>query len=85
MDIEMEIKKIFFDTLGLASSGNFKSKDDMLLKHRIIDDLGADSLDAVELLVEVEDFFDIEFINEEAENCETVADVVELVKKAGKS
>lgn len=43
------------------------------------DDLGADSLDIVELVMAVEEEFDIEFPDEDAENISTVADAVEYI------
>lgn len=43
------------------------------------DDLGADSLDIVELVMAVEEEFDIEFPDEEAESISTVADAVEYI------
>ncbi|MFC4322587.1 acyl carrier protein [Litchfieldia salsa] len=46
------------------------------------DDLGADSLDVVELVMEIEDEFDIEIDDEEAEKFITVGDVVTYVQSA---
>lgn len=43
------------------------------------DDLGADSLDIVELVMAVEEEFDIEFPDEDAENISTVSDAVEYI------
>jgi acyl carrier protein len=43
------------------------------------DDLGADSLDVVELVMELEDEFDLEISDEEAEKISTVADVVDYI------
>ena len=47
-----------------------------------IDDLGADSLDIYQIIMGIEEEFDIEIPNEEAENIVTVADAVEQIKNA---
>lgn len=46
----------------------------------LINDLGADSLDAIELLIEAEDEFGIEVTDDEAEACTTVGDWIKLVE-----
>ncbi len=50
------------------------------LKTSIIDDLGADSLDVVELIMAIEEAFDIEIPDEVAEEIVTVSDAVEYLK-----
>lgn len=47
----------------------------------ISQDLGMDSLDAVEVTMEIEDTFDISIPDDEADACKTVGDVVKLVEK----
>lgn len=54
--------------------------DEVLLESSFIDDLGADSLDIVELLMALEEEFDIEIPDEEAEKLVTVGDVVDYIK-----
>ena len=54
--------------------------DEVLLESSFIDDLGADSLDIVELLMALEEEFDIEIPDEEAEKLSTVSDVVDYIK-----
>lgn len=54
--------------------------DEILMESSFIDDLGADSLDIVELLMALEEEFDIEIPDEEAEKLSTVSDVVEYIK-----
>jgi len=54
--------------------------DEVLLESSFIDDLGADSLDIVELLMALEEEFDIEIPDEEAEKLSTVGDVVDYIK-----
>lgn len=46
-----------------------------------IDDLGADSLDIVELIMDIEDEFDLEIPDEEAENITTVQEAVDYIEK----
>lgn len=55
--------------------------DEITMEASFIDDLGADSLDIVELLMALEEEFDIEIPDEEAEKLSTVGDIVEYVKK----
>ncbi|CRZ34319.1 acyl carrier protein [Herbinix hemicellulosilytica] len=47
-----------------------------------VDDLGADSLDIFQIIMGIEEEFDIEISNEDAENIVTVGDAVEQIKKA---
>jgi acyl carrier protein len=54
--------------------------DEVSVESSFIDDLGADSLDIVELLMALEEEFDIEIPDEEAEKLSTVSDVVEYIK-----
>ncbi len=54
--------------------------DDVTTESSFIDDLGADSLDIVELLMALEEEFDIEIPDEEAEKLATVGDVVDYIK-----
>ena len=54
--------------------------EDISMESSFIDDLGADSLDIVELLMALEEEFDIEIPDEEAEKLVTVGDVVEYIK-----
>jgi len=56
--------------------------DEITMEASFIDDLGADSLDIVELLMALEEEFDIEIPDEEAEKLSTVGDIVEYIKGA---
>ena len=47
-----------------------------------VDDLGADSLDVIQIIMGIEDAFDIEINNEDAEKITTVGDAVEQIKNA---
>jgi acyl carrier protein len=69
------ITDIITDQLGLDPS-------DVTPEAKIIEDLGADSLDAVELVMAVEEEFDIEISDEEAKDLKTVKDILDHVKKA---
>jgi len=54
--------------------------DDITLESNIVDDLDADSLDVIEMLMMLEEEFDIEIPDAEAEKLVTVGDVVEYIK-----
>lgn len=72
-EIFEKVKKIIVDQLGVAE-GNIS------LESSFIDDLGADSLDIVELIMALEEEFDIEIPDEDAEKVTTVSDVVDYIK-----
>jgi len=57
-------------------------KDEITMDTTFVDDLGADSLDILQIIMGIEEEFDIEIPNEEAENIVTVGDAVEYIKKA---
>ena len=69
-----KVKKIIVDQLGV-------DEDDVTLEASFIDDLGADSLDIVELIMAFEEEFDLEIPDSEAEKISTVVDAVEYIKK----
>ena len=46
------------------------------LKSKIVEDLGADSLDSIEIIMAIEEAFNIEILDEDAENMKTIEDVV---------
>ena len=54
--------------------------DDMTIETRIGEDLGADSLDVVELLMAIEEEFDVEIPDEDIEALKTIGDVVEYIQ-----
>lgn len=58
------------------------SEDDITSSTTFVDDLGADSLDIFEIIAAIEEQFDIEIPQEEAEKIVTVGDAVEQIKNA---
>jgi acyl carrier protein len=72
-DIIVRVSKIVVDRLGVEES---EVKPEASFK----EDLGADSLDVVELVMELEDEFDLEISDEDAEKIATVGDVVNYIK-----
>ena len=69
-----KIKEIIVDQLGVSESA-------ITMEASFIDDLGADSLDIVELVMALEEEFDIEIPDSDAEKVVTVEDVVEYIKE----
>ena len=72
-EIFEKIKAIIVEQLGVAENA-------VTMDASFIDDLGADSLDIVELVMAMEEEFDIEIPDEEAEKVVTVRDVVDYIK-----
>ena len=72
-EIFEKVKKIIVEQLGAAESS-------ITLESSFIDDLGADSLDIVELIMALEEEFDIEIPDSDAEKVATVGDVVDYIK-----
>lgn len=68
------IKKIIVDQLGIE-------EEKITIDSSFIDDLGADSLDIVELIMAFEEEFDIEIPDEDAEKIKTVGDAVNYLSK----
>ena len=56
--------------------------DEITMNTTFVDDLGADSLDIFQIIMGIEDAFDIEIDNDEAEKIVTVGDAVEQIKNA---
>lgn len=57
-------------------------ENDVTMESAIVDDLGADSLDVVDLVMSIEEEFDVEIPDEEVENIKTVGDIVKYVESA---
>lgn len=58
------------------------SEDDVTMETTFVDDLGADSLDIFQIIMAIEEEFEIEIANEDAEKIVTVADAVEQIRNA---
>ena len=74
-DIESKVKDIIVEQLGVSA-------DQVKPEAKFIEDLGADSLDTVELVMAFEEEFGIEVPDEEAEKLQSVGDVVSYVNSA---
>jgi acyl carrier protein len=70
-----KLQKIISEVLNV-------DEDEITMETTFIDDLGADSLDVFQIIMGIEEEFDIEIANEEAENIVTVADAIEQIKNA---
>ncbi|CDD16104.1 MAG: acyl carrier protein [Clostridia bacterium] len=68
-----KVKNVIIEQLGVA-------ENNITMEASFIDDLGADSLDIVELIMALEEEFDIEIPDSDAEKVVTVGDVVEYIK-----
>ena len=70
-----KLKKIIAEVLNV-------DEDEITMDTTFVDDLGADSLDIFQIIMGLEEEFDIEIANEEAEKIVTVADAVEQIQNA---
>jgi acyl carrier protein len=77
MAVNPKVKEIIVDQLGVEA-------DKVKMEASFIDDLGADSLDIVELVMAMEEEFDLEIPDEDAEKLKTVGDVVKYLESKGK-
>lgn len=73
MDVVDRVKELVVEQLGVDA-------DEVTEEASFIDDLGADSLDIVELVMAFEEEFDLEIPDEDAEKIRTVGDAVEYIK-----
>jgi acyl carrier protein len=76
--VEEKVKQIVVDQLGVEGSEVSSSSS-------FVDDLGADSLDRVELVMALEEAFAVEITDEQAEKIATVKDAVDYIQKNAKS
>jgi acyl carrier protein len=77
MPTENKVKKIIVDQLGV-------SDDEVTPQASFVDDLGADSLDTVEMVMAFEEEFTIEIPDEDAEKIRTVQDAIDYIDKKTK-
>ncbi len=73
MSIEKRVKEIIVEQLGVNES-------EVTSEAKFVDDLGADSLDLVELVMALEEEYNIEISDEEAEKILTVGDAIEYIQ-----
>jgi len=72
-DLESKVKQIIAEKLGV-------NEDKVTPQAAFVDDLGADSLDQVELIMAFEDAFDVEIPDEDAEKLKSVKDAIEYLQ-----
>jgi acyl carrier protein len=72
--VEDKVKEIIVEQLGVE-------EDDVTPSAKFIEDLGADSLDTVELVMALEEHFDIQIPDEDAEKISTVGEAIEYIKE----
>jgi acyl carrier protein len=70
--IEAKVRGIVAEQLGVG-------EDEIKLESSFVEDLGADSLDIVELVMAMEEEFEVEIPDEEAENIKTVGDAINYI------
>ena len=68
-----KVREVISNVLGIEP-------EDITMESSFTEDLGADSLDVVELIMDLQEEFDIEIPDEEAEKVQTVGDVVDYIK-----
>lgn len=73
MSLDAKVKKIIAEQLSV-------SEDQIKLESAFVEDLGADSLDTVELVMALEEEFEIDIPDEEAEKIRTFQDVLNYIK-----
>jgi acyl carrier protein len=75
MALEERVTGLIVEQLGV-------SKEEAVPEAAFIDDLGADSLDIVELVMSLEEEFDIEIPDDDAEKIQTIGDAIDYLKEA---
>lgn len=76
-DVTEKVKKIIIDQLGVSA-------EEVKPEASFVEDLGADSLDLTELIMAMEEEFDVKIEDEEAEKIKTVQDVIDFINKTKK-
>jgi acyl carrier protein len=74
MELENRITEIIVEQLGVA-------REEVVPEASFIDDLGADSLDIVELVMAMEEEFDVEIPDDDAEKIQTIGDAISYLKE----
>jgi acyl carrier protein len=75
MNIEEKVKNVIIEQLGVSA-------DEVVPEASFVDDLGADSLDLVELVMVLEEEFSKEIPDEDAEKIQTVQDAINYIKNS---
>ena len=75
MNIEEKVKNVIIEQLGVSA-------DEVVPEASFVDDLGADSLDLVELVMVLEEEFSKEIPDEDAEKLQTVQDAINYIKNS---
>jgi acyl carrier protein len=73
IDLEQRVSEMIIEQLG-------STKEEIVPEASFIDDLGADSLDIVELVMAMEETFDIEIPDEDAEKIQTIGDAIAYLR-----
>lgn len=73
-DLIAEVKKIIVEQLSVA-------EEDVVPEASFVDDLGADSLDLVEMIMAMEEAFDVSIADEDAEQIKTVQNAIDYISK----
>ena len=73
MDIEQRVKQVIVDKLGI-------NEEEITNEQNFIQDLRADSLDVVDLVMGLEEEFEIEISEEDRENIQTVGEAIDYIK-----
>lgn len=76
MTLEEKVIGIIIEQLDVT-------REECLTEASFIDDLGADSLDLVELIMEMEEIFDVQIADNELEKIRTIGDVLDYLKNKG--
>jgi acyl carrier protein len=74
VSVEEKVKNIIVDKLSVEP-------DEVVAEASFVDDLGADSLDLVELIMAMEEAFDMEISDDQAEKLQTVQDAINYIKE----
>ena len=76
LELEEKVIQLVMEQLDVT-------REQCKLEASFIDDLGADSLDLVELIMEMEERFGVEIADEELEKIRTIQDVIDFIQKKG--
>ncbi len=85
MSFQREVNKMVFEKLKMILSQQFDvDEENITLETNIENDLGADSLDVIDIIMAIEDEFEIEVPDEEVENIRTVEQLVKYIEDVQK-